>query len=267
MTVGRVTAYYWSGDGAAATALAELADRAGPWPGIPDVSNRPIRILLAPSEELFDSLTRGRLPEWGAAAAFPGGNTVVIDLSAGNPMRVLRHELAHLALHSRVRYVPRWFDEGYAAWAAGEWDRVDALRVNWALLRGAVPSLEELDRYLVAQGPARAEAAYALSTTAVLLLDRLGGDRGLEPLLSALEHTVDFDGALRQGYRITLGQFEDRWRRDLKRRYGWLLFFSSFAVFWGLVGTALMALWFWRRRRDRARRAALNDGWVISEEL
>jgi hypothetical protein len=182
-------------------------------------------------------------------------------------MRILRHELAHLALHGAVRHVPRWFDEGYAARAAGEWDRLEALRVNWALLRGAVPSLRELDRYLLVDGSAQAGAAYALSTTAVLLLERMGGERGLEPLITALGRTIDFDQALRASYRITLGQFEEQWHKDLRRRYGWLLVVTSFSAFWAVMGVLLAVLWAWRRRRDRARRAALDEGWIVADEM
>lgn len=265
--VGQVTVIYWANDEAAAAVLAEFADRAGPWPGIPVVAKRPIRVFLAPDQRRFDSLTAGRLPEWGAGAAFPASNTIVVNLSTGDPARVLRHELAHLALHRAVRHVPRWFDEGYAARAAREWDRLDALQVNWALLRGAVPSLRELDRYLLVGGPAQTGAAYALSTTAVLLLERMGGERGLEPLIAALRRTIDFDQALRASYRVTLGQFEEQWRRDLRRRYGWLLVLTSFSAFWGVMGVLLAVLWAWRRRRDRARRAALDEGWVVADEM
>lgn len=258
-----MTAVFWEEDASAAAALAELADRAGPWPGIRAPGARPIRLLLAHSSERFDSLTRGRLPEWGVAAAFPAGNTIVLNVSGGQPLRVLQHELAHLALHEAVVRVPRWFDEGYAARAAGEWDRLDALQLNWWLVRGRVPDLIEVDRRLRGQGAAEARAAYALATTAVLLLERLGGERGLEPVITALGTSADLDQALRATYQLTLGQFEDRWQRDLRRRYGWLAMLTSFTTFWAAAGILLVALWFRRRARDRERRAALDEEWQV----
>ncbi len=265
LRVGRVTAIYWGRDAAAAAALAEYADRVQRWPGIPDPPARPMRLILASSRDRFDSLTAGRVPEWGAAAAFPGANTIVLRLSS-DPRRVLRHELAHLALNDAVRQVPRWFDEGYAVRAAGEWDRVDALRVNWIVLRGRTPSLPEVDRYLRDRTAGNAEAAYALAGTAVLYLERMGGDRGLGPLIGALRQTADFDRALRATYGITLGQFEDLWTKDLRNRYGWLLLIGSFSAFWSLAGALLVVLWVWRRRRDRGRRAALDEGWVVPQD-
>lgn len=265
--MGRVTAVYWGDDANAAIALAERADRAGPWPGIPQPAPAPIRLVLVRNTARFDSITRGRLPEWGVAAAYPATRTIVLDLSEQRPLRVLRHELAHLTLHGVVQRVPRWFDEGYAARAAGEWSRLDALRVNWWLIRGQVPSLFEVDRRLREGGAGEAEAAYALATTAVLLLERLGGERGLEPLITTLGTTGDFDQALRRTYQLTLGQFEDRWRRELRQRYGWLLWLTSFTTFWAGVGVLIVALWWWRRRRNRARRAALDQDWQMPNDI
>ncbi|MBI4501046.1 MAG: hypothetical protein HY700_07780 [Gemmatimonadetes bacterium] len=259
LTVGRVTAVYWPGDERAARALAEMADRSGPWPAVPQASSRPIRLILADKTARFDSLTGGRVPPWSEAVAFPGANTVIVRLQ-GDPGRALRHELAHLALHAAVPSVPRWFDEGYAAWASGEWNRLDVLRVNWELARGKPPTLDQLNRDLEG-GAGRAEAAYALAATAVQMLARIGGERGLEPIITALGRTPDMDAALRQTHRATLEQFEELWHQDLKRRYGWLSFLSSITMVWGLLAAALVVVWFWRRRRDRARREALDEGW------
>ncbi len=265
MYVGHVSVVYWTGSEASATRLGELAARMNRWPGISRPSPAPVRLILASDDGQFDSLTAGRIPEWGAAAAFPATRTIVVK-PGPDFQRILRHELAHLALHAAVIRVPRWFDEGYAARAAGEWDRLEALRLNWALLRGMVPSLREVDRALRGRRAGEADASYALATSAVLLLERLGGDRGLEPLLTQLGKTADFDLALRSTYQITLGQFEDLWRKDLRKRYGWLLFLTSFTVFWLFVALLLVALWSRRRMHDRERRAALDEGWVVPDD-
>src|SRR5207244_2943689 len=160
--------------------------RAAPFPGVGPLADRPIRLLLAPDRARFDSLTRGRLPRWTEGAAFPEARTVVL-LSAGPADHLeaaLRHELAHLALRWRVgRRLPLWFEEGYAAVAAAEWDRLDALRLNWQVARGAPLDLDEVDRGLRSDGP-DAATAYALATTAVLLLARWGGPQGLGPLIA-----------------------------------------------------------------------------------
>ncbi len=262
--VGEVTAVYWPGQEAVAAALAQLADRAGSWPGLPAAPQRPIRLVIAENTRRFDSVTLRRLPPWGVGAALPGSRTILIRLD-GDPRRVLRHELAHLALHDAVRRVPLWLDEGYAARAAGEWDRLDGLLMNWRLLAGRVPTLDQVTADLRGRRP-EAEAAYAFATTAVLYLERLGGARGLTPLLGNLAAEPDLDRALRDTYVLTLAQFEAAWRRDLKGRYGWLLLFASFTALWLAVLLVVGVAWRYRRRRDRVRREALDEGWVIPQD-
>jgi hypothetical protein len=262
--VGRVTAYYWSGEPEAAQILAEVADASGPYPGLEGTWNEPVTLWLAADKTRFDSLTGGQIPEWGIGVAYPASNTIVLKLTS-DVRRTLRHEMAHLALHSVVERVPVWFEEGYASLAAGEWGRLGALRVNWALIVGVVPSFGTVNRD-IRSGAMHAETAYALATAAVLMLERLGGERGLELLLLNLADSQDLDRALRATHHVTLGQFEALWQRDLRKRYGWVLFFGSLTVFWTCLAIVLLSLWGSRRRRDSARRAALDQGWVVSSD-
>ncbi|HYU00244.1 MAG TPA: hypothetical protein VEK85_07690 [Gemmatimonadales bacterium] len=273
MSVGRVTAVAWPPQQGLAVALAEAADRSPPFPGVGPLAERPIRLILAPTRAKFDSLTRGRLPSWSEGAAFPDAATVVL-LSSGPPDRLtaaLRHELAHLALRWRVRrLLPLWFEEGYAAVASGEWDRLDALRLNWQVARGVRMDLDALDRALRADRT-DAETAYGLATTAVLLLERWGGGggrggRGLGPLIDNLAREPTFDAALRATYHVTEGDFESRWQRDVAQRYGWISWAGAAGVFWAGLGLVLAWLVRVRRRRDRVRKALLDEGWTVSEE-
>jgi hypothetical protein len=173
--------------------------------------------------------------------------------------------LAHLVLARAAPRAPLWFAEGYAARAAGEWGALAALDVNWALARGHPPDYAQLDRELRA-GVSHARAAYALATAAVLYLERLGGDRGLAPLLANLATAPDFETAVRRTHQMSLDQLEAAWQRDLRRRYGWLLLLTSFSVFWSAVGLVVGVVWWRRRRRDRVRRAALDHGWEVPPE-
>jgi hypothetical protein len=266
VTVGRVTVVAWPGQEALATSLAEIADHASGFPGIGALPDRPIRLILAPTRQRYDSLTRGRLPFWSEGAAFPDASTIVLltDHPAVRPS-ALRHELAHLALRWRIgRGAPLWFEEGYAAVAAEEWSRLDALRLNWQLARGDRMNLDDVDRALRG-GRGDAEAGYALATTAVLLLHRWGGKGGLDHLVANLAQEPTFDAALRATYHITEGDFEARWQRDVASRYGWLSWAAAMGVFWITIGAVLVALVVLRRRRDRARRATLDDGQLLDE--
>lgn len=251
----------WPRQATLAVALAEVADAPRRFPGIGSLpGERPVRVVLAPDRTRFDSLTRGRLPAWSDGAALPDAGVIVL-LARRSPDQLsaaLRHELAHLALRWRVgRPVPLWLDEGYAAVAAGEWGRLDALRLNFELARGRRLSLAEVDRALRGtQGDAA--AAYGLAATAVLLLARWGGEAGLERLFAALASGIGFDAALRRTFYLTEADFEARWQRDVSSRYGWLAGATAAALAWAVLGAVLAALVLLRRRRDRARRAALD---------
>jgi len=269
-----VTAIAWPNQQTLAASVAEAADHTRDFPGIGPLPDRPIRIILAPTREKYDSLTRGRLPFWSEGAAFPDIGTIVLLTvrPSDRPTVTLRHELAHLALRWHVgRHVPLWFEEGYAAVAAQEWDRLDALRLNWQLARGVRMDLDDVDRALRgARGDA--ETGYALAATAVLLLQRWGGERGLAPLVANLPQAESFDAALRATYHVTEGDFELRWQRDVGSRYGWLSWLAAMGFFWLSIGALLAALLLLRRRRNQRKRAALEeradaDGSQLLDEL
>ena len=262
--VGQVRAVYWPGDERLATSLAEYADGTHDWPGLPHVPPFPLTLLVTRSASRFDSLTRGRLPAWTGAAAFPRSHTIVLRVT-GDPFATLQHEMAHLVLGRIAPYAPLWFAEGYAVCAAHSWDALDALSLNWRLLRGQAPGFHELDHQLRA-GENSARAAYGLAAAAVLYLQRLGGDRGLAPLLDHLKEDRDFDHAVRAVYLVSLDELERDWHRDLRRRYGWLLLGTSVTLLWGITGLVVGLVWWRRRRTDRVRRAALDEGWEIGPE-
>jgi hypothetical protein len=268
VTIGRVTVVASPGQEALAVALATAAERTPPFPGIGPLPVRPIRLILAATRARFDSLTRGRLPPWSEGAAFPEGSTIVL-LTRRPPDRLaaaLRHELAHLVLRWRLTHPPPlWFDEGYAAFAAGEWDRLEALRLNWQIARGRRMDLADVDRALRSD-EADAQTAYALATTAVLLLNRWGGAQGLAPLIDRLADLPTFDAAVRATYHVTEGDFETRWERDVASRYGLLSWAGAVGLFWALLAMLLLSLVALRRRRDRARRALLDEGWTVPED-
>jgi hypothetical protein len=224
-----------------------------------------LRLLVVRDGRVLDSLTGGRAPEWGAAIAIPEDRTIALRADGPELPRILRHELAHLALHQSVRVaVPRWFDEGYASWAAGEWDRLGLLDLNLAVARGAVPDLVGLDNAL--QGPqGTAEAAYGLATSAVIELARRNPTGTLEPLMERLIQGEPFEHAVLATTGLTVDRFDEAWHQSLRRRYGlgtWLLAGGG----WLLVATIVLGLVHFRRRADRERRAALDVGWVVDPE-
>lgn len=265
MRVGKVTAVAWPGQLRLATDLARRADRPADWPGLGRRDPGPLELIVVPDGHYLDSLSSGRAPSWGAAVALPGARTILLRADGDDLYGTLRHELAHLALHQAVKVrVPLWFDEGYASWAAGEWDRLGTLDLNLAVVRGAVPDLRGLDGAL--RGSATtADAAYALAVSAVTELARRNPSGSIAPLIHRLEAGEDFEDAVKATTGLTLTQFDLEWRRGLRRRYGlatWLLAGGG----WGALAFSLWVLVRLRRRADRVRRAALDQGWEIAPE-
>jgi hypothetical protein len=265
--VGRVTVLATPALVDLGIAMGERADQRATWPGLGSQDPLPLRLIVAADEAAFGRINRGRLPGWGVGLALPAARTIVVRADAPDPMAALRHELAHLALHAglqgRVR-VPLWFDEGYAVVAAGEWDRFDALQLNLAVARGRMGDLRGLDAAL-RRGPVEAGTAYALAGAAVLHLGRLNPAGTLDALVGRLGRGEDFEAAVLASTGLTLDRFERSWHRDMRTRYGlvvWLLAGGG----WALLGLVVLSVAGWRRRRDRPRRAALDEGWVIPSE-
>jgi Peptidase MA superfamily len=263
--VGQVTAVAWPGQLGLATDLARRAAEPAEWPGLGRHAPDPLRLILVPDARRMDSLASGRAPAWGAAIALPGSRTILLRADVEDLYQTLRHELAHLALHHAVAVrVPLWFDEGYASWAAGEWDRFGSVELNLAVVRGVLPDLRSLDGAL--RGSAStADVSYALAASAVAELARRNPSRSLSPLMQRLQAGSDFEAAVLATTGLTMPQFESEWRRTLRRRYSlgtWLLAGGG----WGFISLGVWALLLRRKRADLVRRAALDEGWELPPE-
>lgn len=263
--VGQVTAVAWPSQRDLALELARRAGQTTEWPGLGKRAPGPLQLIIVPDGRLLDSLSSSRLPPWSAAVALPGARMVLLRADRGDLYRTLRHELAHLALHQAVKVrVPLWFDEGYASWAAGEWDRFDVLNLNLAVVRGSVPNLRSLDGALRGSAAA-AEPAYALATSAVTELARRHPSGSLEPLMARLVRGEDFDAVVLATTGLSISQFDTEWRKAVRWRYSfvtWLLTGGG----WGIVVVSVWLLVRVRRKADLPRRAALDEGWEIPPE-
>ncbi|MGH7582400.1 MAG: peptidase MA family metallohydrolase [Gemmatimonadales bacterium] len=263
--VGDVTAFTDNAHVALATSLAQAASVPHSWIGIGHVDAGQLLIVLARNGSEFERWSRGRLPKWGAGAAFPGSGVILIRLDAGDPFQTLRHELAHMVLHRNVRErVPLWFDEGYAVLASQEYGRFAALRLNLAVAAGHLPDLRALDGALRGDD-LTAETAYALAGSAVDEIRRRSRNADLGTFMALLERNVPFDDALHAGTGFTTETFEEAWQRSLRQRYNWVVWLATGGM-WLLVSLALVWVAAMRRRREAPRRAALDVGWSLPPE-
>jgi hypothetical protein len=261
MTLGRFTIVADSANLPLARSLVDHALRTDTFPGLPRPRRR-VTVAIAADGRQFRAWIGPSVPEWGSAVAFPDEDRIVMQgrragSRAGDPFEVLRHELAHLALHEALAdLTPRWFDEGYASYAAREWSREDALRANVALAIRGTPTFDDLERWF-AGGASRAEAAYALAYRAVAELAALDPERGLSVLIAEWARSGKLDTAIRRAYGLTLAGFEQRWRDRTRRRYGGLAVLADVTVAGMLVFVIVLPLYAARRQRDRRRMAAL----------
>ena len=259
---GRFTVGAASHDAVLARSLLSSAVARDSFPWLPRPTAR-VLILIAPDRKRFAELIGPHAPEYGAAIAIPAEQRIVMQGSrsgsdAGDPRRVLRHELAHLALHEAMDGLPpRWFDEGYASYAAGEWGREEVIATNVALAWKGVPSLDALDSAFFG-GAARASGAYALAHRAVAELAALDRERGLTLFFRYWRDARDIDIAIRRAFNLTQGQFEERWRRLTRRRYGALAIFADFTVSAVILVFLLVPLHLARRKRNKERLAQMS---------
>lgn len=234
-------------------------------PAIAPTYNRTIEIYLAASDAEFTQLTAGRAPEWGAGVASPEDGIIILRAYSGPHSdfqewpRVLTHELAHIALHRQLgdALIPRWFDEGFAEWSAGELDAEAAWMMRVAFATRHAPALDSLElSWPVMATDAR--VAYSLAASVVQYLVRQSGERGLAIMLQRWRETSSFERALALTYGLSVDQLETHWRKDVKKRYGWLAIISQTSVAFTATGIGVVALYVIRRRRDRRKMAQLR---------
>jgi hypothetical protein len=260
---GRFTVVHFAPEARLARSLLAEAVARDTFPGLPRPRER-VLLLLAPDEPTFRAWVGAGAPEWGAAIAFPALQRVVMqgrDAGAadGDPRVTWRHELAHLALHEALGPgVPRWFDEGYASYAAGEWGREEVLVTSLGLVWRGLPTLAGLDSGFYA-GAERAQRSYALAHRAVAELASLDRERGLSLLFGQWAREGSFERALRRAHGMSSADFEKHWKSRIRRQYGALALAADLSVLSLFLVVLLGPMWWQRRKRQRRRLERLRE--------
>lgn len=232
------------------------------FPGLPRPQAR-VTVVVADNDAEFRALVGPNAPEWGAAIAFPDEHRIVMQgraagSDAGDPRVVVRHELAHLALHEAMGPLPpRWFDEGYASVSAGEWTREQTLETSLGLVWHTLPSRDSLESGFYA-GSSRAEWSYAIAHRVVAELAMLDEQNGLRNFFTEWKSSGSFEVAVRRAYGMTGLQFDERWHSHVRRQYGALSFVANLSLVGGVFAILLGPLFWMRRRRDRRRLEAMR---------
>lgn len=269
LDASRFTVVAHRSDERLARTLLDQAQRNDTFPGLPRPTHR-VLIAIAPDAATFRAWIGDGVPEWGAAVAFPAQQRIVMQgaraaSDAGNPLVVLRHELAHLALHEAMgRLPPRWFDEGYASVAAGEWNREQAFETSLTMVWRTLPGIDSLDAGFYGGG-SQASWSYALAHRVVAELASLDRERGLANFFRYWRESGSFEVGLRQAFGLTGEQFDRHWKQQTRRRYGALALVTNVSLFVGVLVVLLGPLVVMRRRRDRRRLEAMRASEAAQE--
>ncbi len=240
------------------------------FPGLPRASSR-VLVMIAPDVATFREWAGPSAGEHTAAVTFAEQRRVVMrgrgaPPNRDDPLRVLRHELAHVALYEYLGvHADRWFDEGYASYAAGEERSASFFATNVALVFRRMPTLTTVDTLLISTRPSVALAGYALALRAVTDLAAIDRERGLAPLFEAWKVRGSFDLALRRAYAVTTDDFERSWQQ--RTRWGFALpaLLADSAVVFALMLLPLVPAYRSRVRAQRARLEAMRAREAITE--
>lgn len=225
-------------------------------------------LAIVQTQAQFDSLAGGTIPDWGAGAAIPARNLIILretmmDRYPGTMADLIEHELAHIALYHRVRgaRMPRFIDEGFASWFAGEWTfsqvtTVAAAQITKSLL--PLRDIDEVNRFHQAE----ANLAYAQSYLVVLYILQRFGELGLVDLLDAFAEGKNISEAFHSGLGISFWRFEADYRKFLSDNYTLLAILSDMSGLWIFLAVVVIIGWFLLRRR---RKTAI-DRWREEEK-
>ena len=263
LDAGRFTVVAESRDQRLARSLLAAAQAIDTFPGLPRPREH-VLIAIAPDAQRFRAWVGPNTPEWGAAIAIPDEHRIVMQGSAapsdaGDPLVVLRHELAHLALHETMGPLPsRWFDEGYASFAAGEWSREEALETSFGLVWRTLPSRDSLESGF-SLGTSRAQFSYAISQRVVAELAALDPENGLRNFFAYWKESGSFEVAVRRAYGLTSAQFDQYWQQRTRRQFGVLSVAANLSLISGVFGLLLGPLFYLRRQRYKKKLDAMRE--------
>ncbi len=208
-----------------------------------------VKVIIASSDDEFNTLTDYQIPEWGVAATDP--EQAVIFLKSPYLSRpetdlkkVIIHELSHVVMGMALqgKQSDRWFDEGFAQYQAEEKEIKGTILLTRSLFTGNMIWLNEVDSVLTFRRE-KAALAYQVSYTAVEYLAETYGEDAVVKMIQFLRSGKDTDEALFLAIGIGFEDFQDQWYHTIKSKYLWYIFldfpFLISIVFVVLFFTAL----------------------------
>lgn len=195
-------------------------------------------IYLTSDQTRFNQLIGEKFPDWGAAAAIPVRQQIVLKspklFGTGKPLNeLIAHEYSHLALAHRTgfREPPRWFDEGLAMYISMEWGWSNNLAMSRAAVFRQFIELREIDR-VNRFGADKAQVAYAQSYLAVKYFLQQYGDEGVNRFLDEIARGRSTDSAMMASTGSNYADFEKEYFDFLSKRYNITSLLMDTSYFW-----------------------------------
>ncbi|RME25446.1 MAG: hypothetical protein D6798_08920 [Deltaproteobacteria bacterium] len=253
------------GDRAVALLLARHGARS-----VPDFAERlsvpaggPIDVVLAHTQQQFDSLQPGAPPDWADGTAWPRQGLIFLRSPGIRPgteeplTTVLDHEIVHVLLGRvfRGEPVPRWLQEGIAQVYARQYTQATTDTLASGLLGRDLMRMEDLATGFPSD-PLRARLAYAQSADLVAWLQNEYGPDTVPSIARALARGEGFGAAVRSATGESVDAIDAAWRARLTGSGLWLkplvsdtVLFTIGAMVLVVGGVGVMR----RRRRTLAR--------------
>jgi hypothetical protein len=216
-----------------------------------------IWVAVVMTQAQFDSLAGGTLPEWGAGAAIPHRDLIILrepmmDRYPGTMANLLQHELAHIALYHRTRGkpFPRFLNEGFAAWFAGEWSFSNITTVAAAQITGSITPLRDIDD-VNSFHQAQANLAYAQSYLVVYYIFEQYGELAFLDLLDEFARGSNMSEAFHATFGISFWRFEADYRRFLQENYTLFSILSDMGALWIILALVVIVGYVVIRRRRK----------------
>jgi Tol biopolymer transport system component len=169
----------------------------------------------------------GFIPEGvGGFFEFLKGRVVIpADGSIPQFRHVIRHELVHVFMHSKIsrvlsdhrktqdHYPPLWFVEGLAEYWSTTWDAQAEMVMRDAVLNNIAVGLEDMDQIY---------GSYLMYKEGQNLLDYVASHYGDEKILLLLENfwkETSFSDVLKLTIGKNYKEFDEEWTYALKKRY------------------------------------------------
>ena len=226
-------------------------------------------VYIPETADEFGRLTRGILPDWGVAAAFPQRKLIAIKspekFNVGRSLpELLAHEYTHLVIDERTGFhsPPRWFNEGLCMYVSAEWGWSDNLAMSKAAVFGQLIPLKDIElvnRYT----EGKAHVAYSESFLAVKYMFDEYGINSVNVFLDQIAAGKSVSRALMESTGSNYAEFDQEFKDHLQKRYNISSLFMDTFFFW--IGLALIVVvgTFLRYRKRRQ----LFKKWEQEEKL